>query len=772
MTSTPAPSTGHLPPELTSFVGRRTELAEMKNLLSTARLVTLTGIGGVGKTRLALRAASTAGRAFGDGVWLVELADVSDPALLVEVAAAALGLRDDPARPLPEVVVEFLSGRKSLLVLDNCEQLVEAVARLVATWLSACQDLRILATSREPLDIAGETVVPVPPLLVPDPDRAPSRRAQPRYDAVTLFADRASAVVPGLDLSEATRATVARICARLDGLPLAIELAAARMRTLSPEQILARLDDRYGLLTRASRSAPMRQQTLRWCIDWSYQLCDPAEQRLWARLSVFAGGFEFDAAEQICGADLAPADPLDVLSSLVDKSILIRIESDGVVRFRMLETVREYGRQKLQEIGEYAQMCRRHRDWYEKMALAADNEWVSDRQTYWTARLDREQPNLRSALEYCLAEDTEQAVTTGLRTAAGLLGFWVFRGLYGEGRRFIDRLLRNHPALQPIPDRFTALHAGAVMAVMQSDVPAATALVEEARVLVEQDRTPATQGRIAHLDGAVALYSGELALATSHLERAVELLDSDRPGFVCLAAVAGLGFAYVVAGDTHRATARYQQMLSITEACGETLFRSSALCVLAIAAWQEDERSRANELLQQALRVNRNMGSPLVAAVALEALAWTAHADGDAERAAVLMGAAEELDQSHGKVASIVPIVPQHHDECVRLTRSALGARRFDAALAKGRAMAIDEAVAYGLGEQSTDTKPTWGPGVALTKRERQVAGLITQGLTNKQIAAELVISQRTAAGHVEHILTKLGFTSRAQVAAWIAKTE
>ncbi|MFE3733057.1 protein kinase, partial [Nocardia sp. NPDC059154] len=273
---------GTLPLELTSFVDRRTELAELKNLLSAARLVTLTGIGGVGKTRLALRAAASTRREFADGVWLVELADVRDPLLLVNAVAAALGLRDDRARPLPEVLVEFLSTRESLVVLDNCEQLVAAVAELVGRWLRSCPDLRIVVTTRESLDIAGEAVLRVPPLTVPDPDGEPSPRELRRSDAVTLFADRASAVVPGLELSDDSKAAVARICARLDGLPLAIELAAARMRTMSPEQILHRLDDRYALLTRASRTAPTRQQTLRWCVDWSYELCTPAEQRLWA----------------------------------------------------------------------------------------------------------------------------------------------------------------------------------------------------------------------------------------------------------------------------------------------------------------------------------------------------------------------------------------------------------------------------------------------------------------------------------------------------------
>ncbi|WP_329410380.1 protein kinase domain-containing protein [Nocardia vinacea] len=760
---------GSLPLELTSFVGRRIEVAEVKNLLSSTRLVTLTGIGGVGKTRLALRAAATARQEFADGVWLVELADVSDPSLLVEVVAATVGLRDDPTRPLQDVVVDYLSGRESLLMLDNCEQLAATAATLVETWLRACPNLRILITSREPLDIAGEAVLRVSPLTVPDPDREPSLRGLRRYDAVTLFADRASAVVPNFELTEDNKGTIARISARLDGLPLAIELAAARLQMMSPEQILQRLDDRFALLTRSSRTAPTRQQTLRWCVDWSYQLCSPAEQRLWARLSVFAGGFELDAAEQICGADTAPDSPLDVLSSLVDKSILIRDESNGVVRFRMLDTVQEYGHQKLRESGEDQLMRHLHRDWYQRLALDAEAGWISDHQPYWISRLERELPNLREALEYSLADDTEQAAEAGLQTAVALLPFWSFRGLYSEGRRWIDRVAK-HPAQHGIADRVKALVFGCFMATCQGDLQAAAGLAEKARVLAEQTPTPMTQALISYADGALALYRGELALASSSLEHAVQVLSSNRREHLHVIASILLGWTHELAGDQKRAIDRYQQVLSITEACGESFLRSVALWSMGVAVWRLGERSRAMKLFEDSLRVNRRVRGPVIAAASLDALAWTVGADGDAERAAILMGAAQELDQSAGNIASLAPMMPQHHDETVRLMHTALGTRRFDAAYRRGRAMGMDEAVAFALGEQPPDTAPTSGPGVVLTRRERQIADLVAQGLTNKQIAAKLVISPRTADGHVEHILSKLGFTSRAQIAAWIAE--
>ncbi|MBF6166286.1 protein kinase [Streptomyces gardneri] len=766
---------GNLPLELTSFVGRRSELSEVKNLLSVSRLVTLTGVGGVGKTRLALRAAAGARRDFEDGVWLIELAEVSDPALLVDVVAAALGLRDAGARPLLEIVIDFLGSRETLLVLDNCEHMVEAVAALTETALRTCPDLRILATSREPLNIAGEAVLRVPPLTVSDPNREPTLQGMPRFDAVTLFADRAAAAVPGFEIDEDNKSAVTRICAHLDGVPLAIELAAARMRTMSPDQILARLTDRYALLTRGSRTAPPRQQTLKWCIDWSYELCRPAVQRLWARLSVFAGSFELDAAEQICGTGLtceqavadAERSPLDALTSLVDKSILIREEVDAVVRFRMLETLREYGREKLRESGEDTELRRRHRAWYQQLALDAEAGWISPWQPEWIARLEREQSNLREALECCLSEDTEDAAEAGLRIVAALHEFWSFRGLYGEGRFWIDRVLA-HPRAHSIPDRIGALRAACEVAAPQGDFQAAAAFLEEGRALAAQTPTPSIEGQLAYAAGVVALARGEVAEASAALGRAVEMLSSNRTGELYVSALAILAWSFELRGDVARASEHYGQVLSITEAQGELLYRSTALRGLGVAAWQQGERDRARQLLEEALRVNRRPNSPVVVAFGLEALAWTVADHGDVERAAVLMGAAQGHWLVGSSVRAVLRSMSRFHEQCERTTRRALGARGFDAAFRQGQGMGMDAAVAYALGEQTTGKSSASGRSTKLTKREGQVADLVAQGLSNKQIAAKLMISQRTAQGHVEHILTKLGFNSRTQIAAWI----
>ncbi|WP_062993238.1 protein kinase domain-containing protein [Nocardia anaemiae] len=758
-------STGELPLELTSFVDRRTETAEIKNLLSVSRLVTLVGIGGVGKTRLALRVASNARRVVADGVWMIDLADVRDPELLINVVAAGMGLRDDSARSMRQVLVDFLRPRETLLVLDNGEQVVQALAGLVEELLVRCPQVRILVTSREPLDVAGEAVLWVRPLAVPTSGDPLMLRGLPKYDAVSLFVERAAAVVPGFEVTEKNKAAVVGICSRLDGLPLAIELAAARMRAMSPEQILARLSDRYALLTRGSRTAPRRQQTLWWCIDWSYQLCTPVEQRLWARLSVFAGGFELDAAEQVCGADIAPENLLDALSCLVDKSIVNRDEVDGVVRFRMLETVRDYGREQLQESGEDRELRRRQRDWCQRLVLDWVADWFSDRQPDWLARLDREQPNLRAALELSLSEDSADSADAGLRTANALFGFWSFRGRYDEGRRWLDRALAN-PDAGSIYDRVKALEAGVVMATAQQDLRSAASLLEQARALAEQDPTPMNQALIAYSDGMLALYRDDPARAVSFFERAVEAFSSNKRGYLYISALMLLGWAFAAQGDIPRAIDCNEEILSITAECGESLYRSTALWGLGIAAWLQGERSRAQQLLRESLRVNQRMRSPVVAALDLEALAWTFAAD-NGERAAVLMGAAENLLRSSASRFSVFPKLTNVHDEYERTVRSALGERRFDAAFRRGQAMADNAAVTYALGEPPTAPAPA--SQLRLTKRERQVADLIAQGLTNKQIATKLVISLRTAEGHVEHILNKLGFTSRAQIAAWIA---
>ncbi|MGW4337518.1 protein kinase domain-containing protein [Rhodococcus koreensis] len=759
---------GNLPAELTSFVGRRTELTEAKQLMASSRLVTLIGIGGVGKTRLALRVAANARRVFADGVWLVELGELGDGALLADVIAAALGLRPHSTRPVPEVLMDFLAPREVLLVLDNCEQVVDAAAQLAETLLRACPGLRILATSREALTVGGEAVLRLPPLRVPVPE-ASSVDGLPSYDGVRLFVERASSALPGFELTENNAASVAGICARVEGLPLAIELAAARLRALSPEQILARLTDRFALLARGSRGAPTRQQTLRLCIDWSYELCTRPERQLWAQLSVFAGSFELDAAEQVCRCDIEADGLLDVLASLVDKSIVIREESGTAVRCRMLATLRDYGREKLQEIGELADLRRRHLHWYRQLALDAEADWISARQLDWIARLDCEQPNLREALDFALTDGSEPDSDYVLAFAAALQPFWYSLGRLGEGRHWLDRALAV-PSDAASAVRATALHWDCAMAEVQGDLSTATALVTEARALAERSTDPVVHAYAEFAEARPEIFIGDFAPACARLERAFAVFTAQGVLHAQVMVLLTLGWARELRYDTMGALECHEKVLAITESRDESVWRSHALWGAAIAVWQQGDRDRALRMLQQGLVLVRRRKDSFLAAACLEALAWVVSADGGARRAAVLMGAAQALENLTGASTVVFPGLLVHHDECEASTRRVLGPRVFEAAHREGRSLDLDAAIAYALGEEPATTPPTAGPSTELTRREREVADLVAEGLTNRAIAARLVISPRTAAGHVEHVLTKLGFTSRAQIAAWVVE--
>ncbi|MFC9841217.1 protein kinase [Rhodococcus sp. NPDC127530] len=756
---------GNLPLDLSSFVGRRHEITEAKNLLASSRLLTLVGIGGVGKTRLALRLATSIQREFADGAWLVELDEVRTASRLIDVVAATLGVRDHTGRSLHEILLDFLSSRELLLILDNCEQVVDAAADLATALLQQNPNLRILATSREPLATAGEATLRVPPLTVPDPDREPSLQGLPRYDAVSLFTERATTAVATFTLTDANKSAVTRICQQLDGLPLPIELAAARLRAMSPEQILQRLSDRYTLLTRGTRGAPSRQQTLRLCVDWSYDLCTPLEQLTWARLSVFPGGFDLDAAEHVCGDNVPTGDLLDSVATLVDKSILIREEHDTAVRFRLLETLRAYGREKAQHNGDYHDLRRRHRDWYRQLARTAEDEFISPRQLGWIARFSSEQPNLRDAMDFCVAEDDAEA---GLQIATPLMQLWGSRGLLSEARRWLDQFLSlrgEHPNIATI----RALYADCLMTEQQRDHQRGAALVEQARTLADQIPDPIAHAIVDHADGLVGLFNGDLTRAVSGLERALSVFrQAENDLALQIESLTLLGLAYqLLDAEPHRAIECYEEVLAITKVHGESVYRSYALWAMAVAQWRLGAQSRAVELLGEGLRLARLVDDPVGCANCFEVFAWIA-GSGDPTRASTLMGAAEALGRAAGSPPVFVPDLRVYHEECERAARRMLTEHAFEDARQHGRAMDLASAASYALDENPR--KPTSHSSATLTKREQQVAELIADGLTNKAIAARLVISQRTARGHVEHILTKLGFTSRAQVAAWVVE--
>ncbi|MGW5162391.1 ATP-binding protein, partial [Nonomuraea wenchangensis] len=441
---------GSLPAELNSFVGRRREIAEVKRLLGEGRLVTLAGVGGVGKSRLALRVAFDLRRAYHDGVWLVELAALESAELLVATVMAALGIQDSASRPSLEVLAAHLRDRRTLVVLDNCEHLLDPCAALADRLVRAAPGLRILATSRQALGVTGEQVLQVPTLAVPEAAEA-GARADGQTDAVRLFAERARAVLPGFEITDANREAVARVCRRLDGIPLAIELAAVRLRALSVEQLLERLDDRFRLLTTGARTAMPRQQTLRSLIDWSHALCTEQERLLWSRLSVFSGGLDLEAAEQVCsGGGIPPEDVMDLVGGLVDKSVLAREEHRQSVRYRLLETIRQYGRERLRESGEEAELRARHRVYFRDLALRARRGWYGPDQVAWFARLRADHGNLRTALDSALPSGSPasspytpgpEGTRDGLVLATALCFQWIAAGALREGRAWLARLL-------------------------------------------------------------------------------------------------------------------------------------------------------------------------------------------------------------------------------------------------------------------------------------------------------------------------------------------
>jgi non-specific serine/threonine protein kinase len=763
---------GNLPAELTSFVGRRGELAEVRRLLAASRLVTLTGAGGVGKTRLALRAAAGMARAFRDGVWLVRLDQLRDEALVAQAVAGALGLQDRPGYACSEAVAEYLAGRQLLLVLDNCEHLVDAAAKLADQLLRAAAGLRVLATSRESLTMTGETVLAVPPLPVPEEGRPLTAAKLGVFPAAQLFAERAAQVVPGFAVTEANSAAVAGICRRLEGLPLAIELAAARLSVLSAEQIQARLSDRLGLLTRGGRARPARQQTLRASIEWSWELCSPAERLLWARCSVFAGGFELDAAEGICADDrLAAGDVLELLAALADKSILIAEHGQGVARYRLPEVLREYGQERLRESGEDTALRRRHRDWHEQLARQVDTGWLSPQMMDWTARLFREHANVSAAQDFCQAEPGQ--AEAGLRIALHVWPYYYWNaGHVPEGRYRLGQALTQ--AGERTIWRAGGLLLAGFLAATGGDRGAARTLLEQGASLAGQLDDPATRAFAAYCAGTACLLAGDLSYAITRFEDGLAALPAAAVHarqraqlLVNLAMAAGL------AGDEERAAACHRGLSALTEAGGEFIrsaYSAWSLWGLGVAAWRRGDLDRATGLQQQCLRLWGRLDDRTDPAFCLEALAWIAASGHQYERAAILLGAAAGLWQSTGTTLDSYQHVAGHHRDCERQTRHALGQAAFQAASHRGLDLRAADAVAYAL--QQPAAKPPM-PAVSgrapLTTRELQVARLVAGGRSNKQIAAELVISRRTAEGHVERILTKLGFTSRAQVAAWAA---
>ncbi|MEU6175013.1 LuxR C-terminal-related transcriptional regulator [Streptantibioticus parmotrematis] len=770
-TGAPTTAPGGPEAELTTLVGRRADAARVRELLSAARLVTLTGVGGVGKTRLALRVAGDVARAFPDGVHLAALASLREGDLLAQSVGAAVGLAN-PGREgadATEALVAHLRGRRALLVLDNCEHLVDDCARLTGTLLRAAPGLRVLATSRQTLGITAEQVFPVAPLPVPDPQQPCAPREIRACPSVVLFTERAAAVMPGFTVTEANAAAVARLVHRLDGLPFAIELAAARMRTLTPAEMLDLLADRFALLSGGSRVAEPRQRTLRKLIDWSHALCTPAERTLWARVSVFRDGFDLEALRQVCADDgLPPAALVDVLGGLVEKSVVVHRQQDGRSRYGLLETVREYGYERLAASGELAASRRRHRDHYADLTARAQREWFGPRQAEWFARLRRDHANLRAALEYCAERPGE--TEAGLALAIAPRHYWITAGSLAEGRRWLGRLLgaggddggeracnarplalATHAYLGVLlggtADTLRELDAAAAVAKACGDVPAAAWTRHHRAVLATWQGDADTAGRL-FAEALTAFH------ATGRLDGAVECMVK-------------LAIVHAYAGDAERAAVLCREVEETSAAHGESWLRGIGRFARAVLDAREGDPKAAIAAAREAIGLMRPFDDWWDIAMCVEVIAWSTV--DDPARAARLLGVLRLLWGAVGGDLETAPFMRERHRAFEETVRAALPAARFERALRSGAESTVAEALAFVLDEPPAVPRArvdgrTGGP---LTRRESQVAELVAEGLTNQQIATRLVIARSTAENHVERILTKLGFTSRSQLAVW-----
>lgn len=799
-----------LPTEPNSFVGREQELDELRKSLRTTRMVTLTGPGGIGKTRLALRALALTAGDYPDGARYVELAEVTSPDLVVVRVASAAGVSQESDRPLADTLADALRERAMVLALDNCEHLLEACARLCRRLLAGAPDLRLLATSREPLRVAGETVWQVPPLAVASPGGAVS-------EAVRLFADRAAATAPGFALTEANSGEAAAICRELDGIPLAIELAAARVRALSVDQIRMLVADRFALLTMGDRAAPPRQQTLRATIDWSFDLLTRQEQALLGRLSVFAG-WSHEMAEQVCTDDLVPAAALlDTMAALVDKSLIVpEPEVLGQARFRMLDTIRDYAAEKLAARGEATQVQHRFRDY--TLAVTERNFTVGmalvaapweDRVDVFR-RYDADAANVWLVLGECLAEGDAES---GLRICTAIRPCMLVRGEFALGCEWLDAFLalpeastvdprirgqaligRAQLTLSSDPagsqpsartgldlcraagDRFwtaAGLNLLSEIVLHTGHPDEAERLSREAMALAEAGGDGWNEGWALGIRAAIAAVRGNARAAAELASASIEVMRSIDHRWGVAHAQLGLGDLTRLRGDLDGARRMYADALGYLRDVDARPEIARCLSGLGRVALDLGDFAAAREYLAQSLRLCRDIGTRIGMARGLEACAALAVREDDTERAVTLIAASAALRATSG--LSPMP--------GVRVDRYLTAARHLDTGgkallWARGLALSPEAAVELAIGRPARPSRarevagapalPVVAPPGGLTAREREIATLIARGRRNKAIAEELVISPATVARHVANIMKKLGFQSRAQIAAWV----
>ena len=760
----PTRRSGNLPADATSFIGRRRELAEVRKKLSAARLVCLVGPGGVGKTRLAMRSAAELARGFRDGTWLVELADVRDPALVSNAAMAALDLRDQAFTEPLVLLLSYLKDKEMLLLVDNCEHLLASAAQVVTEVIRNAPGVRVIATSREPLAIAGEYVVPVPPLDLPSAHSAESLAQLGQNEAVMLFTERAAAASGTFELSGTNQIAVADLCRRLDGLPLAIELAAVRTRVLTIEQIRARLNDRFGLLTGGGRAALPRHQTLRTTIDWSYDLLAVAERPLLRRLCVFAGRFTLEDVEAVCTADDVPvAGVLDLLSSLVDKSLVMKEDHQGVACYRLHETMREYSALKLRESGEEVTVAERCTDYYWSRCLQARGE-ARYRLSDWLEWMDLEIDNIRAVLRHCL---TRRDARRGIDLVTSVAWYWITRATT-EGVRWVDELLDCGPGNPE--GQFWAFFLRGFLAVLKADATAARPPLQRAVATARGLGQPTLLSQALAMASIAENLAGDSGSARRLLDETAAVTTGldDFPARVSLLQARALhGF---FEGDLEAVKAAASDGVRLSREVGDLYSLEMMLANAGGTALITGDLEQAKGFYTEALKIARQIDDRVAQYAVLDGLGCVAAGSGQARLAAHLLGAAETVRTHAG--ASLIPFLVPLIAMAEESATAVLGASTFQAEMHAGKRLSRDEAIRLALGEpaQAAAEATLNGDGRGLlAKREADVARLVAEGLSNKQIGARLFISERTVDSHVRSILNKLGFNSRAQIAGWLA---
>ncbi|MCI0157425.1 hypothetical protein KNO15_12050 [Leifsonia shinshuensis] len=740
---------GALPTEYTSFVDRKALLASARSSLGQTRLLTIVGAGGVGKTRFAIRVAQTVRRQYPDGCWFVDLSGVSGSGSVADEVARTLDVRA-VREPLAAITHHF-GETNGLLVLDNCEHVIDQCATLVAALLKACPQIKVIATSREVLRLSAEKVFELEPL------DATGTSADTWSPAAALFVERASAMMPAPTAPE--REAIAEICRRLDGLPLAIELAAARVRVLAPTELLARLEAPLAFLANGDRDAPARQQTIRSAISWSYDLCTPEEQTLWRRLSVFTAGWDMESAEAMI-ADGEDGAALDLVQSLMEKSIIVRRPRSDIVYYRMLDTVRHFGLEAATD-EELDAAGASLRDWYLKRLERLEAEWYGPDQAYWLAMTRIELPNLRAAIDYCVSHrDAERAARLLI---SGWRIVWQAHGLMGEFYRWGMKVLAlGEPST--VEGCQLLIKIGALEAT-RGDRDAAQRLLERAAVLAEaldddfcrawivderatihfDQETPVMWRRALAVAGDVAGLHGR-----TNLEERIAIGE------------------YIV-GHLEEAARRRQLLIDRGLRVGDS-FETGYLLLISGLTSPHGASDEAVTMLRQALSLAQNLAEPFILALVEEALAYAASNTPDAVRAATLLGVTDLAVGTDGAVKAAFPQFDWSREQIESTARAALGDRAFQAAFDRGKDLTQEEGVAYALGVQLPGMRASerrTKNSSELTARESQVAALVGEGLTDREVAERLVISRRTAEGHVASSLMKLGFSSRAQLAAW-----